>query len=210
MSLYDRLILPFLIHGAMGLRHLAPYRAEIGQAAQGAVLEIGIGSGRNLPFYGRSVSTLTGIEPNDRLRTMAERAAGRAGRAVTLLPAHAESLPFPNHNFDCVVTSFTLCSVSDPARSLAEMRRVLKPAGCLLFVEHGLAPEPGVRRWQARLNPLQRCLGGGCHLDRPMDRLITDAGFAFAQLRTGYMRGPKFASFLYAGTARPEPVPQAQ
>lgn len=203
MSFYNNHVLPHLINVSMRNRELLPYRERVIEQAEGRVLEIGSGSGLNLPLYGSSVQEVLGLEPAARLMKMAERAAGRARTRVTLITGSAEAMPIENSSIDTVVMTWTLCSIPDAMRALTEMRRVLKPAGQLLFVEHGLAPEESVRKWQKRLTPAWKRISGGCHLDRPIRALIQDAGFSITQLQTGYMKGPKPLTFLYEGRARP-------
>ncbi len=203
MSLYDRRVLPRLLDLVMRQETLAGYRARTVAAAHGDVLEVGIGSGLNLQFYGKAVSHLTGIDPSAELLAMAERRTAGAPCPVVLVQASAEALPLDDHAIDTVVMTWSLCSIPDPAAALAEMRRVLRPGGRLLFVEHGLAPEPSVRKWQNRLTPCWRHVGGGCHLNRKMDDLIRAAGFEIVSLDTGYMTGPRLLTFLYQGSATP-------
>jgi ubiquinone/menaquinone biosynthesis C-methylase UbiE len=185
-------------------RRLAAYRGRIVSAAEGRVLEIGIGSGLNLPFYGHGVRQVIGLEPSPKLLAMARRAADAQAMAIQLIKGSADSIPLDRASVDTVVTTWTLCSIPDGMRALGEMRRVLKPGGRLLFVEHGRAPEPNVVWWQDRLTPAWRCVGGGCHLNRAIADMIESAGFAFDRLETGYMRGgPRAVAFMYEGSARP-------
>src|SRR5262249_11300143 len=154
-----------------------PYRRRVAGAAEGRVLEIGIGAGMNLPFYGAAVSEVIGIEPSGRLREMTQEAATGTAVAVSLIGGSAEAMPLDAGSFDTVLTSWTLCSIADARRALGEMRRVLRPGGRLLFVEHGMAPDRGVRWWQDVLTPAWARLSGGCHLNRPIRTLIEDTGF---------------------------------
>lgn len=203
MGFYDDRILPHLIHLSMRNRELRPYRERAVERARGRVLEIGVGSGLNLPLYGPQVDEIVGIEPSTRLIDMAQPAAERATASVTLIPASAESLPLDTASVDTIVTTWTLCSITDAMAALREMRRVLRDEGQLLFVEHGLSPDAGVQRWQNRLTPLWRNFTGGCHLNRPIATLVESAGFGIAQLETGYMRGPRPMTYLYEGRAQP-------
>jgi ubiquinone/menaquinone biosynthesis C-methylase UbiE len=163
------------------------------------VLEIGVGSGLNLPLYGPAVERVYGIDPSPELLDRARKQM--AGVPGSLVRTSAEQLPFAAAAFDTLVMTWTLCSIPNPSAALTEMRRVLKLGGRLLFVEHGLSPEPRVIRWQHRLTPCWRRIGGGCHLDRKMDDLIRTAGFRLDALETGYMKGPKPWTFMYQGTA---------
>jgi ubiquinone/menaquinone biosynthesis C-methylase UbiE len=174
-------------------------------AARGRVLEIIIGSGLNLSFYPGQVQEIVGLEPAPGLIAMARRAAvERARIPVAFIEGSAEAIPLDARSFDTVVTAWTLCSIPEAIVALREMRRVLKPDGQLLFVEHGQAPEESVRKWQDRLTPAWKRIGGGCHLNRPVQLLIDSAGFNMTRLQTGYMRGPKPMSFMYEGCALPE------
>lgn len=202
MGIYQRLVLPRLINAGMRSKRLAPLRERQVAEARGRVLEIGIGSGLNLPFYRRDIEAVIGIDPSLELLTMARKHTAWLHFPVKLLHGPAEALPLEDGSVDSVVITWTLCSVAEPARVLAEARRVLPPGGALIFVEHGCAPEARVRRWQDRLTPLWRKLAGGCHLNRPIDRLIAEAGFRIADLETGYLvKGPRIATYHYLGRA---------
>jgi ubiquinone/menaquinone biosynthesis C-methylase UbiE len=202
MGLYERLMLPRLLHLTMRNRRLVSYRRRaIGAAAGSLVLEIGVGSGLNLPIYGPAAARVIALDPSHELLRLAGKRRLDASIPVSLLQASAERLPFPDGAFDTVVMTWTLCSIGDPTAALIEMRRVLKPTGKLAFVEHGLSPEPRVAGWQRRLTPFWKKIGGGCHLDRKMDDLIRAAGFKIETIETGYMRGPKPWTFMYQGSA---------
>jgi ubiquinone/menaquinone biosynthesis C-methylase UbiE len=203
MGFYQDQIVPLLINWSMRQKNLAAYRARIIPAAEGLVLEIGIGSGLNLPFYSRNVARVIGLEPSPRLLAMARRAERTGNGSVEFIEGSAEAIPLQDASVDTVVTTWTLCSIPDAPRALRDMRRVLRPGGRLLFVEHGLAPDPNVIWWQDRLTPAWKRLGGGCHLNRAIGTLIEGAGFQFDRLETGYMRGPKPMTFMYEGSARP-------
>jgi ubiquinone/menaquinone biosynthesis C-methylase UbiE len=203
MGFYQDRILPFVIHLAMRQRNLAAYRGRVVPAAEGRVLEIGIGSGLNLPFYSQKAERVIGLDPSPKLLSMARYAARPSMGPVEFVEGSAEAIPLDDASVDTVVTTWTLCSIPDAPRSLREMRRVLKPGGRLLFVEHGRAPDASVRWWQDHLNPAWKRLGGGCHLNRAIQTLIESAGFHFERIDTGYMRGPRPMSFMYEGSARP-------
>ena len=203
MGFYQDRILPFVIHMAMRQRNLAAYRNRVVPAAEGRVLEIGIGSGLNLPFYTGKADQVIGLDSSPRLLSMARQAARPSMSAVEFVEGSAEAIPLEDRSVDTVVTTWTLCSIPDAPRSVREMRRVLKPGGRLLFVEHGRAPDAGVRWWQDHLNPAWKHLGGGCHLNRAIGALIEGAGFQFERIETGYMRGPRPMTFMYEGSARP-------
>lgn len=201
MSVYDRYVLPRLIDFSMRNREVRRYRARLMPMAHGTVVEIGVGSGLNLPHYGTGVERLIGVDPSHELLAMARQKHPRTAFPVELLPAAAEALPLEDGRVDTAVTTFTLCSVVDPHIALRELRRVLRPGGTLLFAEHGLAPEARVERWQHRLNPMWRRFAGGCNLDRPMAALIRGAGFEIAELDTSYLKGPKPLTYVSAGRA---------
>ncbi len=203
MSFYQRHVLPRLLHLAMRQQALLPFRRRVVGAAEGRVLEVGIGSGLNLPLYGPQVSSVIGLEPSPELLRMARERAASAPVSVELLEASAEAMPLDDASMDTVVTTWTLCTIPDAQRALAEMRRVLKPGGALLFVEHGRAPEPGVARWQDRLDPLWGRMAGGCHLNRKMDDLISGSGLRIEALANTRLPGPRTHTFLYEGRARP-------
>jgi ubiquinone/menaquinone biosynthesis C-methylase UbiE len=203
MSFYRDRVLPHVIDLSMRNRELQPYRERVISGAEGCVLEVGIGSGLNLPLYGSRVEKVIGLEPSGRLISMAQRAIEQAKRPVTLIAGSAEAIPVESSSVDTVVTTWTLCTIPGIASALIEMRRVLKPRGRLLFVEHGLSPDDNVRKWQDRLTPVWKRIGGGCHLNRPIQALIENAGFGIEQLRTGYIQGPSPLTFLYEGRARP-------
>jgi ubiquinone/menaquinone biosynthesis C-methylase UbiE len=201
MSFYEELILPWLVHVSMRQATLTPYRTRVVSAARGRVLEIGVGSGLNLPFYGGGVRQMIGLDPSAKLLSMSRRSAHGMPTAV-LLRASAEAIPIEDKSIDTVITTWTLCSVPNVQAALEELRRVLKPSGQVLFVEHGRSPDERVRRWQDRLTPLWKRLTGGCHLNRPIQQLLEQSRFHIERIQTGYMKGPKPMTFMYEGCAR--------
>jgi len=203
MGIYQRRIVPLLLHAAMRQAALRPYRRRIVGAAAGRVLEIGVGSGINLPLYGPGVSRVIGLDPSPQLLRMAHRRGMEAQVQVDLLEGTAEALPFDTASLDTIVTTWVLCSIPDIGRALAEMRRVLKSGGNLLFVEHGRAPEAGVARWQDRLDPLWNRVSGGCHINRKIDDLIAGSGFRIETMTNPRISGPRTHTFFYEGHARP-------
>jgi ubiquinone/menaquinone biosynthesis C-methylase UbiE len=204
-SLYDRYILPRLISSACSVRPIMRQRAKVVPHAEGRVLELGIGGGLNLSFYDPTkVSEVLGVDPNPSLRSRAEIAPRPKGLSVEVRQGEAEQLPFEDHSFDTVVCTFTLCSVCTPSAALAEARRVLKQGGRFLFCEHGLAPDPEVVRWQRRLEPIWKVIGGGCHLTRPVFDSIRAAGFRLERQETMYLpKAPRFAGWQEWGSALP-------
>ena len=166
------------------------------------VLEVGIGTGLNLPWYNPTrVSRITGLDPALALHPRAQRRIAAAGLPVELVGLSAEQIPRPDASFDTVVVTYTLCTIPDPVAALREMRRVLVPGGRLLFCEHGRAPDAGVARWQDRLQPLWGPLAGGCHLNRDIPALLQAGGFASPDLQTRYLPGPRVMTFNYWGQA---------
>ena len=200
-NLYERLVLPTLIDFAMTRQEAARLRAVHIPHAHGAVLEVGIGSGLNLPFYTNRVTRLYGIDPSAGLLAMARPKAATATFAVELIHGEADRIPLADASVDTVVVTWVLCSIANPRDALREMRRVLRPDGTLIFVEHGLSPDAGVRKWQNRLTPLWRRFTGGCHLNRKMDDLVRDAGFTLTDVRTQYVPGPRAFTFMFEGRA---------
>lgn len=204
-SFYDRQLLPRLIGCACGARPIRRQRAKILPRARGRVLELGIGGGLNLAFYDPDrVESVTGVDPSEGLRYLAEAAPRPAGLTVEIVAGRAEALSFDSQSFDTVVCTFTLCSVQNPAAVLAEARRVLKTSGTFLYIEHGLSPDPGVQQWQRRIEPFWRPLAGGCHLTRPVTGSIEAAGLVIDAAETTYLPGvPRVFGWCEWGEARP-------
>jgi ubiquinone/menaquinone biosynthesis C-methylase UbiE len=201
MNFYERWILPPILDLIMRQKHLTKYRRTVVAAARGRVLEIGVGSGLNLPLYGEQVELVYGIDPSPRLLSIARRRAAASSVPVELLLGSATAIPLADNAVDTVVMTWTLCSIPDPSAALLEMRRVLKPNGSLCFVEHGLSPEAGIERWQHRITPAWRRVAGGCHLDRKIDELVRLAGFDLTNLQVEYAPGPRTMSYMYQGCA---------
>jgi ubiquinone/menaquinone biosynthesis C-methylase UbiE len=201
MSFYSHYLLPRLINGAMSREDVTRLRAAHIPAARGAVLEVGIGSGLNLPFYTSSVTYLAGVDPSAELLAMARPRAAVAPFPVEFLQRDASALPLASESVDTVVMTWSLCSIARPDVALREIRRVMKPDATLIFVEHGLSPDAGVEKWQNRLTPVWRRLAGGCHLNRDIRHLIRSAGFAIRACEVGYMPGPRPATYTYQGQA---------
>lgn len=203
MGFYERRVLPHVINLACGVEPVRAQRARIVPEAEGRVLEVGIGSGLNLPFYRpERVAELIGLEPAEEIRRMAERKAAAAAMPVRFLAAGAETIPLDSASVDTVVLTYTLCSIAEPEPALAEIRRVLRGGGRLLFAEHGRAPDESVRRWQRRIEPVWKRLAGGCRLTRDVPALIHAAGFAIERLDTGYLKGPRPMTYNFLGSAR--------
>jgi len=204
MGLYQKYVFPRLIELAMSSADLEPVRSKVVSGAQGVTVELGIGSGLNLPFYGNRVTRLFGIEPSPELAAMARQRAAATSRPVELwLQSAEDQLPLPDASVDTVVVTWALCSIPDPVCALRQARRVLRRDGELLFAEHGRAIDPGLRKWQDRVNPFWRPIAGGCNLNRAPDEVIRAAGFRIAELSQSFLPGPKLLTFTYQGRAQP-------
>jgi ubiquinone/menaquinone biosynthesis C-methylase UbiE len=201
MGIYANVVFPRILDLLMRQKQITPFRRRIGQASEGRVLDVGIGSGANLMFYGAQVDRVYGVDPSLELLRFAGERVHDTPAHVELLCGLGEALPLDRNTIDTATLTFTLCTITDPAAALAEVRRVLKPGGRLLFAEHGRAPEAAVARWQDRVSPLWKRIAGGCHLNRRPDDLIRNAGFRIDELETGYMRGPRVMTFVYSGSA---------
>jgi ubiquinone/menaquinone biosynthesis C-methylase UbiE len=202
MGVYETWIVPRLLDLAMRNRLLDHYRQRTIETARGLVLEVGVGSGRNLPLYRPAVAHVIAIDPSTELLRLASKRVADARVPVSLLRASAEHVPLADAVFDTIVMTWTLCSIRNPMAALIEMRRVLKQGGWLFFVEHGLSPEIGTARWQHRLTPYWKRISGGRHLDRKTDDLIRAAGFQIDAIEMAYMQGPKPWTFMYQGSAK--------
>lgn len=203
MNIYEKWVLPGLTDLAMRNREATRYRSHVIPGARGCVLEIGAGSGLNFPFYGPDVERLIALDPSEELLRKARKKAKGVSFPVEFRSCSSESIPTDSCSFDTVVTTWTLCTIPDPLKALKEMKRVLRPGGTMLFVEHGLAPEARVRAWQARLNPLWKKLTGGCNLNRDIRELVTAAGFSTVKIENEYANGLRPMSYIYCGCARP-------
>lgn len=204
MGLYSRFILPRAVNFACGLKPAMRQRQKVVPLARGRVLEVGIGTGLNLSFYDAAkVSKVWGLDPAPEMTRMAKRAAGARPFEVEFIEAPSDAIPLDENSVDTVVVTYTLCTIPDTTAALRQISRVLRPGGELVFCEHGAAPDASVRRWQDRLNPLWKRLGGGCNLNRPIPALIETAGFRITSLDTMYLPGWRPASFNYWGTAVP-------
>ena len=203
MGLYAKYLLPRIIDLAMRNEETARLRAAWVPLARGEVLEVGIGSGLNLPFYSSDVHRIYGVDPSVELQRIARGRAVAAPVEVEFLSQSAEEpLPLADASIDTVVTTWTLCSIANAPKALREMKRVLKASGQLLFLEHGRAAAPGVADWQERITPFWKNITGGCHLNRKIDDLITAAGFRITELKTFYVRGPRPMTYTYQGAAQ--------
>jgi ubiquinone/menaquinone biosynthesis C-methylase UbiE len=202
MSFYSRVIFPRICDFLLDTELVREHRQKLLAPAAGRILEIGFGTGLNLPHYPPSVRQITAVDPNPGMLSLAARRIAQTQIEVDRQTLSGERLPLETESFDCVVSTFTLCSIRDVSQALAEIFRVLKPGGRFLFFEHGLSPDPGVQKWQRRLNWLQKRLGDGCHLDRDMRALVSDQPFSHTESTEFYLENmPKTHAFIYTGTA---------
>jgi len=205
MNLYERYILPQLISMSCSCNPVRLQREKVVPHARGVVLELGFGSGLNLPHYdAQKVTRVYANEPATGMRKRATKSARRAPFPIEMLSDRAEHLSLAPQSVDTVLVTYSLCTIPDAVAALERARAALKRDGRLLFCEHGLAPDPGVRRWQRRIEPVWRVIGGGCHLTRDIPDIVRSAGFEIEQLDTMYLpRAPKWAGYNYWGAARP-------
>jgi ubiquinone/menaquinone biosynthesis C-methylase UbiE len=201
MGFYGEQVLPRLIDFIMSQEEFARLRRSVLSELRGTVLEIGIGSGLSLSGYPPAVRKILAIEPSQAAQKIASRRAEELGIPLEFTDLEAEKISLPDASVDCVVSTWTLCTIPHLQKALSEIRRVLKPGGVFHFVEHGISPDPKIARWQDRLTPLQRKIAGGCHLNRKIDEEISQAGFRISALEKFYIRGPKIATYQYLGKA---------
>jgi ubiquinone/menaquinone biosynthesis C-methylase UbiE len=204
MSFYEDRILPHIIDKACSVGQVMKLRSQVVPMARGIVLEIGMGSGINLQFYNPDkVDLVYGLEPSEGMRRKARNNLQASPVAVEWLGLPGEQIPLDDNSVDTVVLTFTLCTIPDYKSALAQMKRVLKPGGELLFLEHGESPDSDVRKWQHRITPGWKKLAGGCHLNRPITELIAEAEFDVEELNNFYMpKAPRFAAYIYKGRAK--------
>jgi ubiquinone/menaquinone biosynthesis C-methylase UbiE len=203
MGFYDRHILPYLLDGAMSAKPISYQRRKVVPRAEGRVLEIGFGSGHNLPYYDAAkVTQLWALEPSHEMRARAAERVKASPLKIDFLDLPGEQIPLDDNAADSVLVTYTLCTIPDVMKALSGMRRVLKPSGRLIFCEHGEAPDESVRKWQRRITPIWKRIGGGCHVGRAIPKLIRDSGFSVQDMETMYLPGtPRFAGFNYWGSA---------
>jgi len=202
MGLYRHHVFPWVLELVMNQRVFRKLRREVLAPAAGRVLEVGFGTGINLPYYPPGITRVVGVDSNPGVSRLAARRAAGSHVEVEHHALSAESLPFGDGEFDTVVSTFTLCSIPDLQRALAEVRRVLRPGGEFLYLEHGLSPDPRIARWQRRINPAWKVVGDGCHLDRDPTAELRRAGFGIDAVRNFYLpHGTKWAGYMYLGAA---------
>jgi ubiquinone/menaquinone biosynthesis C-methylase UbiE len=191
-----------MINFACGMKPIRKQREKVVPLAEGRVLEIGMGSGLNIPYYDRDkVEFVWGLEPSEGMRRKARKNVRRAGFHVEWLDLPGEEIPLEDNSVDTILLTYTLCTIPDWRQALRQMRRVMKAGGTLVFCEHGEAPDASVRKWQERLNPAWKKISGGCHLNRPIPGYLEEGGFAIRQMKSMYLPGPKVATYNYWGTA---------
>jgi ubiquinone/menaquinone biosynthesis C-methylase UbiE len=201
MSWYSDQALPRLIDVVLGGRDFREIRARVAADLDGEVLEVGFGSGLNVPHYPRAITRVRAIDPATVGRRLAARRIAASPVPIEFVGLDGEELPVESASVDHVLTTWTLCTIPGVDRALAEIARVLRPGGRFHFVEHGRSPDPGVARWQDRLTPLQRRFAGGCHLNRPIDELVARSGLTLSSLSTYSMKGPRAFGYTFEGVA---------
>ena len=203
MSLYDKYVLPKFLNCACGSNPVSRQRQKVVPLVEGKVLEVGVGSGLNLPFYDKSkIDELWGLDPSEELSDMARKLADRENIVVNFISSGAEEIPLPDSYFDSVLITYTMCTIPEVARANREIKRVLKTGGKLIFCEHGEAPDENIRKWQKRINPFWGKLAGGCNIDRKIPTLIQNSGFEIVELEEMYLpKTPKIAGYNYWGYA---------
>jgi SAM-dependent methyltransferase len=202
MGFYERVLLPYCIDLTCGMKALNPERQKVAAELTGTVLEIGFGSGLNLPYLPRTVEQVLAVDPSDRARHIGRERIAALHCPVNFVGLDAESIRADSASADSALSTFTLCTIPDAEQALREVRRILKPGGKLVFLEHGRAPDPGVARWQDRLNGVQRFVAGGCNINRDIPNLLRAAGFEVTCLEAGYFpKMPRTHGFLFRGVA---------
>ena len=204
MSFYNKYILPKVLNCTCASKPINYQRDKIVPLAEGVVLDIGIGSGLNIPFYNKTkIKQLYGLDPSKELLDIAKSVAKKENLEIEFLECGAESIPLPSKSIDTVLITYTMCTISDVALSNSEIIRVLKDDGKLLFCEHGLAPDKNIAKWQKRINPLWSKIAGGCNLNRDIPNLISSSGFKILNMEEMYLPStPKFAGYNYWGVAK--------
>ena len=207
MGFYADKVLPCCINWAMNNKDMRECRQRVVTQLSGRVLEIGFGSGLNLPHVPDSVTHYEALDPalagaKSVMLRLGQKRIDSVPFDVNILPWQGEDYPLPDNSVDCVLSTWTLCSIAEVHAALQEVRRILKPEGRFYFIEHGLSPLPATARWQNWLTPLQKCIGGGCHLNRDHASLLREAGFKLSQLDNFYLRGPRPYCYMYEGYAQ--------
>jgi ubiquinone/menaquinone biosynthesis C-methylase UbiE len=206
MSFYEKYILPRFLNCACASEPITYQRKKVVPLAEGKILEVGIGSGLNLPFYNKSkIIEIWGIDPSEELNAMAKRVAAEENINVKFITSSAEDIPFPNNYFDTVLITYTMCTIPSVLKANEEMRRVLKSGGKMIFCEHGVSPDESIKKWQKRFNSIWGKIAGGCNINRDIPMLIKSSGFKIVMMDEMYLpKTPKIAGYNYWGYATPE------
>jgi ubiquinone/menaquinone biosynthesis C-methylase UbiE len=206
MSFYEKYILPRFLNCACASEPITYQRKKVVPLAEGKILEVGIGSGLNLPFYNKSkIIEIWGIDPSEELNAMAKRVATEENINVKFITSSAEDIPFPDNYFDTVLITYTMCTIPSVLKANEEMRRVLKSGGKMIFCEHGVSPDESIKKWQKRLNSIWGKIAGGCNINRDIPMLIKSSGFKIVMMDEMYLpKTPKIAGYNYWGYATPE------
>jgi len=206
MSFYEKYILPRFLNCACASEPITHQRKKVVPLAEGKILEVGIGSGLNLPFYNKSkIIEIWGIDPSEELNAMAKRVATEENINVKFITSGAEDIPFPDNYFDTVLITYTMCTIPSVLKANEEMRRVLKSGGKMIFCEHGVSPDESIKKWQKRLNSIWGKIAGGCNINRDIPMLIKSSGFKIVMMDEMYLpKTPKIAGYNYWGYATPE------
>jgi ubiquinone/menaquinone biosynthesis C-methylase UbiE len=202
MGFYERSVLPRVVNVICGTGQIDKLRARVAEGLAGEVVEVGFGSGLNVPHYPAEVERVYAVDPSFTGRRLAGKRVAASPAPVEYVGLDGQDLPLKARSVDAALSTFTLCTIPDVGRALGEIHRVLRPGGTVHFLEHGLSPDGRVATWQHRLTPVQRRIGGGCHLDRPIDRLLSEAGFEIGEVRNYHLKGPKTFGYMYEGVAR--------
>ena len=204
MKLYEKYVVPRILNFSCGLKPIQYQRKKVVHLAEGEILEVGIGSGLNLPYYETSrVKKIWGLDPSEELHDMAKKVASGLDLNVEFLLSGAEEIPLLDGSVDTALITYTLCSIPEVEEAIKEIKRVIKPGGAMIFCEHGKAPDASTRKWQERINPYWKKISGGCNINRDIPNLIESAGFSISQLETMYLPGtPKILGYNYWGSAR--------
>jgi ubiquinone/menaquinone biosynthesis C-methylase UbiE len=203
MGFYDDFVVPWCVELSCGAKPISAERAKLMPGLAGEVLEIGFGSGLNVPHYPAAVTRVLAVDPSERARRIGRKRIASARCPIETVGLDAESIRLDAARADCALSTFTLCTIPDAARALGEVKRILRPGGRLFFLEHGKAPDAGVARWQERINGLQRAIAGGCNLNREIPALVTQSGFAIESLDSYYVPGAPYThAYFFRGVAR--------
>ena len=206
MSFYEKYILPRFLNCACASEPITYQRKKVVPLAEGKILEVGIGSGLNLPFYNKSkIEEIWGIDPSEELNAMAKKVAIKEDINVNFITSSAEDIPFPNDYFDTVLITYTMCTIPSVLQANKEIRRVLKHNGKMIFCEHGVSPDENIKKWQKRLNSIWGKIAGGCNINRNIPKLIKSSGFKIVEMDEMYLpKTPRIAGYNYWGYAKPE------